>query len=184
MMLSSNQLELAIRIGKLRTASGSGRGDYLSCDRAISGSFDIQAAVAECAMALRTGFPWRAYKPAGEHKGRGVVQDPDVGPIEVKSVSKAHHKIILHSKPILMAPHVRLLVNGPEVTFTGWAFGFEIWDKKHWDESLPTPAYARKELYGIQSFWNWCEGSGWKINPVDKPIFAEGWEPRPLDLSS
>lgn len=179
MLLSKRQMELAAHIGNLRTASGrdSGRKDYLSCDRAIAGDSDVQAAVAECAMALKTGFPWRAYKSSSEHKGRCKELEPDVGPIEIKSISKPHHQIILHSHPIMNAPHVSLLVKGNEVTFMGWAFGFEIWNEKHWDESLPTPAYARRKLYGIRSLWNWLEQSGWKIKEVDYPRFEKGWEP-------
>lgn len=170
-------MQLAIRVGNLRTKSGAGRGDYLSCGRAPSGMSDVQAAIAECAMALYTGFPWRAHKPASKHKGRKVCQVPDVGPIEVKSISKAHHKLILYSTPLMESPHVRLFVNGSEVTFMGWAFGFEVWDPKHWDTSLPTPAYARQHLYGSKSLWNWCRQSGWDAKQVDYPIFEKGWEP-------
>lgn len=180
MILSAEQMKIAALVGNLRTQNGrgAGRGDFLSCNRAVSGISDIQAAVAECAMALYTGFPWKAYKPAGEHKGRKTCPEPDVGPLEVKSISQPHHKLILHTEPIMNIPHVRLLVKGSEVTFTGWAFGFEVWNEKHWDASLPTPAYARKNLYQAKSLWDWCRQSGWKINPVSVPNFAEGWEPR------
>jgi hypothetical protein len=177
MILTDKQMQLAIRVGNLRTKSGAGRGDYLSCGRAPSGMSDVQAAIAECAMALKTGFPWRAYKSSSEHKGRSKCPEPDVGPLEIKSISKPHHKLILHSEPMMLTPHVRLLVNGPEVTFMGWAFGFEVWDPKHWDASLPTPAYARQHLYKFTSLLNWCEQSNWKVKEVDYPIFAEGWKP-------
>jgi hypothetical protein len=180
MILTDKQMQLAIKIGKMRADSGAGRGDYLSCDRSPSGHSHVQAAIAECAMALYTGFPWRAHKPASEHKGRKVCQVPDVGPIEVKSISKAHHKLILYSTPLMESPHVRLLVNGSEVTFMGWAFGFEVWDPKHWDTSLPTPAYARQHLYKFTSLLNWCEQSNWNVKEVDYPIFAEGWKPPDL----
>lgn len=177
MLLTEKQMEIAIRVGKLRMESGVGCGDYLSCERSPSGRSHIQAAIAECAMALYTGFPWRAHKSASEHNGMGVCLTPDVGPIEVKSISRPHHKLILYSKPMMESPHARLLVVNNEVTFTGWAFGFEVWNKKYWDESLPTPAYARKDLYGLKSFCNWCEQSGWKIKAVNTPIFENGWEP-------
>jgi hypothetical protein len=78
------------------------------------------------------------------------------------------------------SPHVRLLVNGSEVTFMGWAFGFEVWDPKHWDTSLPTPAYARQHLYGSKSLWNWCRQSGWEAKQVEYPIFEDGWKPTGL----
>lgn len=83
MILTEKQMDLAVLVGKLRSKCGIGRGDYLSCDNAPSGVSHVQAAIAECAMAVKTGFPWRAYKPAGEHQGRSKVQVPDVGPIEI-----------------------------------------------------------------------------------------------------
>lgn len=179
MVLSDEQLALATMVGKLRTSNGreAGRNDYLKCERALAGSNDVQASIAECALALKTGFPWRAFKPIGRHKGRAACGEPDVGPLEVKSISKAHHKLILHSHPLMLSPHVRLLVESPRVTFTGWAFGFEVWNDKHWDATLPTPAYARKELYGIESLWDWCRSYGLELNEVAYPVFAEGWEP-------
>lgn len=178
MILTDAQMDLAVRVGKLRTASGLGLKDYLHCEQAPSGLSDIQAAIAECAMALYTGLPWRAYKSAPEHLGMGACQTPDVGPIEVKSISRPHHKLILHSKPMMEAPHARLLVVKNEVTFTGWAFGFEIWSDKYWDKSLPTPAYARSELYGIKSLCDWCRQSGWDLRQVKYPVFEKGWEPK------
>lgn len=178
MILTDAQMDLAIRVGKLRMESGIGRGDYLSCERSPSGQSHIQAAIAECAMALYTGLPWRAHKSASEHKGRGVCQTPDVGPIEVKSISRPHHKLILYSKPMMETPHARLLVINNEVTFTGWAFGFEVWNQKYWDKSLPTPAYARSKLYGIKSLCDWCKQSGFELKQVKYPVFEKGWEPK------
>ena len=179
MILSKEQLSLATQVGELRTRNGreAGRNDYLKCDRALAGSKDVQAAIAECALALKTGFPWRAFKPIGRHQGRANCEEPDVGPLEVKSISKPHHKLILHSHPLMLVPHVRLLVEVPRVAFTGWAFGFEVWKDKYWDTTLPTPAYARKDIYGLESLWNWCKQGGWNLEEVACPVFAEGWEP-------
>ena len=125
-------------------------------------------------MVLRTGFPWRAYKRLG---GATDFSEPDVGPLEIKSISAKHHKLILYNEPDMLSPFVRLHVYGRDVTFMGWAFGFEVWDERYWDDSLPVPAYARKQLHGLESLLNWCVSHGLQPAPVDMPVFAEGWEP-------
>jgi hypothetical protein len=175
--LTDENLQLAIKVGNLRTGLGKDRGDYLKCDRSPSGSHDRSAAIAECAIALETGFDWFAYSDL--HLGRSEEDTPDVGPLEVKSIRKPKHKLILHSEPQMRRPHVLVLVTDDVVEIIGWCFGFEVWREELFDKTLPTPAHARgsDQLYSLDSLLAWCESYGYNPKLVKTPNFAAGWEP-------
>lgn len=146
MILTDEQMELASYVGKLRG--------------------DVQSAVAECAMAVWSGFPWRAVSDG--------IREPNVGPMWIKSCS-AGGRLILPSNSFSMSPHVLLKVYGKEVIFQGWAFGFEVLKEKNWDTRIQ--AYVKEKLYEMRSLYNWCKSSGWNVNAVNYPLFATGCEP-------
>ena len=182
MILTEEQSKIAEHVGRLRVKTGEGRPDLLDCANSPAGKRHVEGAVAECYVAIASGQPWRAYQ--ANHKSRKEVNVPDVGPFEVKSVRARNHRIILHSTPLLQSPHLLVLTqkHSPtqwECELLGWCFGFEIWDKKWWDTTLPTPAYARPadSLYSKESLVKWAKSHQISVNRVEKPLFHKDWEP-------
>lgn len=118
---------------KLKTAHKYGRNDPINLEE---GS-EISAIRGEMAVAKAFNCYWMGT--VGQY---GVV---DVGgKIEVRTVTQASHKLILHPEDKDQYPFV--LVNAgscPEVELMGWMYGKDGKDEKYWDDPTKTnrPAY-------------------------------------------
>jgi hypothetical protein len=112
----------------------------------------IISAQAEFACALALDLPWSWNV--------GNLDSIDVGDmVEVRSIQKAHHKLILHPKDKDHLPCVQVLTMPPRFELTGWVWIGESKRKEFWRD--PTgegrPAFFVPKLRPMLELVAWIE---------------------------
>jgi len=154
--LTIRELAGAEEIGRCRSDANGAYSDGIIDPHRQPVDIDIQGAIAELAFMKHYKLPWTGRLWTREEwalrRGEG-----DVGSIQIKSVRKATHKLIIPKKHAHMGDYPYVLVSLhklPIVVLAGWCWGTFVIRDKWWDETLDVPAWAvrRGSLCPMETF--------------------------------
>lgn len=142
--LTQAQIDYAMMIGEQRTRVNDAYADGAIDPNRSPTEIDRQGAIGELATALFLDVPWSGIWSRTEWVRRRTTAG-DVGCVQVKSVNKATHRLLIPLKDSYRTDAVFVLVflhELPSAMLAGWCEGeFAIQDHRI-DYTLPVPAYA------------------------------------------
>jgi len=154
--LTDKEIAYATDVGLSRSDVNSTYGDGTLDPHRLPNEIDVQGAIAELAFTKFYGLEWTGQLWTRE-EWLQKRSEGDVGPVQVKSVRKLHHKLIIRKTQghLIDCPYVLVSLHAlPIAILSGWCMGAYAIRPRFFNPTLPTPAWAvpRSALAPMETF--------------------------------